>query len=645
MSFVLGFAAGARPNQVRAQTVSAIVPLNSGALGTLPDFGLAKPITYAKTGGSSNLSLSGSSYAAAVALAAGASQSMTGTATGNDGCVLPWTLTCTGQASSGGGGTGTSLPNGVSFGVLAHSYGQNGITGGTSASALPLIKTNVSGIEAWLEAICPYLRYEKWWGFQYATMNLGSGTNTFAKGDLLTQASNGATGTIASINYSAGAGNLTLKNVSGTFTNGAVTSSSGGSATASNVLMQNYRGANQSISGDYLTEQNGTMGLINRVNALMTLPKPPRVVLINGALNSIINGVAGATAGDQTKAIVDALQAHANWQAGNIIIILDCNPTTSVGYAGSSSAARQRTSDYNAYLRANMPSWPGYGTTLFRVSLFEALIANATGDEAADNASYVAGTNFADANLMYDANHIAQGGAYKVAKQIKAILDAKVADTGNFWKANNAAATAYNGATWTAQAGTVSGALTTKALGSQASGSAVAGVVTGLTITGSATANVKCYLEPGTGLNGAPVGQFIQCFEYTNTGNSDSVIVQFNSFTNGPGASGQTSWVQFQQDIAIDASGVFSGVTAYLSENNSDKAVMLECDATAQGKAVGLPAEAMTLSLLTPTVQLSGTQPSIKTRLTFRAAATRTGSQTVKVYPTGAVKVVADPTI
>ena len=86
----------------RARTITRNVPLQSGLLTTLSRFGLRIPITFAKTGGSGNLSIDGSSGAvsAASALSAGASQSLLGKVTGADGCVIPFSASLTGLALS-----------------------------------------------------------------------------------------------------------------------------------------------------------------------------------------------------------------------------------------------------------------------------------------------------------------------------------------------------------------------------------------------------------------------------------------------------------------------------------------------------------------------------------------------------------------
>lgn len=86
----------------RARTIPATVPLSAGTIYTVDTFGLQTPITYAKTGGNSNLTVGASTgaIAAATALTTGETQSITGTATGADACVVPFTANLTGQTAA-----------------------------------------------------------------------------------------------------------------------------------------------------------------------------------------------------------------------------------------------------------------------------------------------------------------------------------------------------------------------------------------------------------------------------------------------------------------------------------------------------------------------------------------------------------------
>lgn len=89
---------GNRGGAPRARSLSVIVAANTGLITTLSKLGLLAPVTFAKTGGNSNLTLNTSTggVSATVAIAVGASQTLTGTATGADGCVVPFTLVVTG---------------------------------------------------------------------------------------------------------------------------------------------------------------------------------------------------------------------------------------------------------------------------------------------------------------------------------------------------------------------------------------------------------------------------------------------------------------------------------------------------------------------------------------------------------------------
>lgn len=78
---------------LRAVNRSPLVPPASGVLLQLNST-LKAPVTWAKTGGDANLSVSGAgAISAASALAFGASQAINLTATGADGCVQPHALT------------------------------------------------------------------------------------------------------------------------------------------------------------------------------------------------------------------------------------------------------------------------------------------------------------------------------------------------------------------------------------------------------------------------------------------------------------------------------------------------------------------------------------------------------------------------
>lgn len=78
---------------LRAVVRPILVP-PAGGVVTQMKSGLKAPVTWAKTGGDANLSVSGAgAISAASALAFGASQAINLTATGADGCVQPHALT------------------------------------------------------------------------------------------------------------------------------------------------------------------------------------------------------------------------------------------------------------------------------------------------------------------------------------------------------------------------------------------------------------------------------------------------------------------------------------------------------------------------------------------------------------------------
>ena len=85
----------------RARVVAFTVPLQTGAVCTVPSFGLLAPVTFAKTGGNANLSINAATgvISATAALTAGASQILTGKVTGADGCVIPFVATLTGAVA------------------------------------------------------------------------------------------------------------------------------------------------------------------------------------------------------------------------------------------------------------------------------------------------------------------------------------------------------------------------------------------------------------------------------------------------------------------------------------------------------------------------------------------------------------------
>lgn len=86
----------------RARVLAFTVPLQTGAVCTVPSFGLLAPVTFAKTGGNANLSINAATGAisATAALTAGASQILTGKVTGADGCVIPFVATLTGAVAA-----------------------------------------------------------------------------------------------------------------------------------------------------------------------------------------------------------------------------------------------------------------------------------------------------------------------------------------------------------------------------------------------------------------------------------------------------------------------------------------------------------------------------------------------------------------
>lgn len=78
---------------LRAVTRSVLVPPAGGIVSQI-NASLKAPVTWAKTGGDANLSVSGAgAISATSALAFGASQAINLTATGADGCVQPHALT------------------------------------------------------------------------------------------------------------------------------------------------------------------------------------------------------------------------------------------------------------------------------------------------------------------------------------------------------------------------------------------------------------------------------------------------------------------------------------------------------------------------------------------------------------------------
>ncbi|MCE7797841.1 hypothetical protein LWE61_14915 [Sphingobium sufflavum] len=84
----------------RAKVLTRKVASASGVLGTLGLFGLKAPVTYAKAGGSNNLTLNVATgvISATTAIGAGNTQNINGTATGADGVVIPWSLALTAEA-------------------------------------------------------------------------------------------------------------------------------------------------------------------------------------------------------------------------------------------------------------------------------------------------------------------------------------------------------------------------------------------------------------------------------------------------------------------------------------------------------------------------------------------------------------------
>lgn len=86
----------------RARVLAFTVPVQTGAVCTVPSFGLLAPVTFAKTGGNANLTINAATGAisATAAIAAGASQILTGKVTGADGCVIPFVATLTGAVAA-----------------------------------------------------------------------------------------------------------------------------------------------------------------------------------------------------------------------------------------------------------------------------------------------------------------------------------------------------------------------------------------------------------------------------------------------------------------------------------------------------------------------------------------------------------------
>lgn len=84
-------------NAIRARTLTALVPLNSGFLTTVSSFGLLSPVTFGSKTGDANITLAANGQVSVTsALTAGQSQTIGGKATGADEVVIPFSITLTG---------------------------------------------------------------------------------------------------------------------------------------------------------------------------------------------------------------------------------------------------------------------------------------------------------------------------------------------------------------------------------------------------------------------------------------------------------------------------------------------------------------------------------------------------------------------
>ncbi len=612
-----------------------------------------------------------------------------------------------GYAGASGGGGGGLLPLGSKIGLLGHSYVGGGANGGTLTSSNPTIWTNPKGSGVSLAVYNPSYRYDTWHGFDYATFALAAGTGTFAVNDTITNGS--FTGLIVASSFvAASGGRVTVQNPTGTFAAGACTSSSGGSASTSGTLdIKNTKGFHAGVVGDYLTSQNGYIGILARVPDLMQWS--PKIVIVDGSVNSLVNGVTYTNAVTYSKQIYDAIRGHANG-ANTLVFFLNCRAFTAAsGFNDGPGVTRANIANYNLALATDILTWSDYGTKLFHIDAFSETITSST-NLTANCAGFAAGTQYGDSDKMYDTLHPSMMGTYYVDKLIDTTLSTKVTQgdwfataytgSGNAIASPNANFTGYAGAvsgTSALTAGTVTASISTTTMtvasvdsgaiyiGAKITGTGVSsntyivsqlsgtplgagtyqvnnsqtvasttitmasGVITGLTIAGpSSSSRFLGLIIAGDGTNGAAVGKNLQRIIYTNNGASSNEImsVNWNTVTAAPMDAGNLNWVQFYQKINFDnTSNMLTGIYNQFAVNTSQKSQGMIPEGYTTNTAQRLPAAVVTgKTLITPPYKLDGTQ-SANGKLSVKIVVgnLRTGTSIIDILPGGWIGIVSDP--